>query len=112
MNKDLNHSSIVDMRVKLSAGVMASSPMRATSRSMTRLPSHRSVKSQKSLVDMEKGWTTKFSKAKALDEKPTTALYRPLSPEAKKAVNSPALSKLSKAKLTPDLNNKEKIEFR
>ena len=67
---------------------------------------------------MEKGWSTKFKLAKALEEKPTLPLYRPVSPETRKAYGSPALSKqgklemLPKSKLAQDLNVKEKIEFR
>ena len=43
---DLNHSSIVDMKVRLNSAAGRASPRGATSRSMTRLPSHRSMKSQ------------------------------------------------------------------
>ena len=56
------------------------SALGATSKSLTRLPSHRSMQSQKSLENLEKGWSTKFKLAHALEEKPIVPLHRPISP--------------------------------
>ena len=109
------------MKIRLNSAV-GFSPMRATSRSMQRIPSHRSMHSQKSTQELERGWSTKFKKARALEENPTPALYRPVSqtskrfqsPESKKH-SSPQADKRSiksKKNLIPALDDKEKIEYR
>ena len=53
--------------------------MQVTSKSLNRMNSNRSMRSQESIKALEKGWSTKFKKAKALEENPTPALYRPVS---------------------------------
>ena len=73
LNNDLNMSGIVDMRIRLSSAVNS---RKITSRSMTRMQSNRSVRSQKSLEALEKGWSHKYKKGKALEDKQVAPLHR------------------------------------
>lgn len=80
---DLNHSGIVDMKIRLAGSTRPGSKL--SSRSLNRLQSHRSARSQKSLEALEKGWNRKFKMAKALEEKPIAPLHR--LPSDRKIVN-------------------------
>jgi len=44
--------------------------------------------SQKSLEKLEKGWSTKFKKARALEEKKVPPLYRPVSKSKTRNLNA------------------------
>ena len=80
--------------------------------------------SQKSLEKLEKGWSTKFKKAKALEEQKVPPLYRPVSKSNNRKLNAStvAVSELgpgspeqqTKVDIEPidDLNNQEKMEYR
>ena len=76
LNQDLNHSGIVDMKIRR---LNSATRFKVTSMSMNRMNSNRSMKSQKSLEALEKGWSSKFKKAKALDLKTIQPLSRPTS---------------------------------
>ena len=84
------------------------------------------MRSQEDIKALEKGWSTKFKMAKALEENPTKALYRPVSragvTSAKKSNKSAFNESIEKKELNseeellnepiPDLNMRDKLEFR
>jgi len=77
------------------------------------------------LEKLEKGWSTKFKKAKALEEQKVPPLYRPVSKNKRNNLNTstvavselgggPGSPELNKSVVEPidDLNNQEKMEYR
>ena len=83
MNQDLNISGVADNRkLRLNSANRSTSGLRNGSKSLTRMNSQRSMRSnvsQQSLKVLEQGWSSKFKKAKALNENPTPPLHRPFS---------------------------------